>query len=78
MAQVLASSGLTDVRDSLPIWEASAGMAPERFRALLVGKGLGMAAAGSLQAMARASSAGDVRAAGAHLAAALSGERERR
>ena len=61
-------------------------MAPERFRALLVGNGLGAKAAASLQAVARemagagpkGASKAAVAAAGGHLAAALAGEREGR
>ena len=70
----MARGGLKDVRDALPIWVASSGMEPGRFRALLVGKGFGVKAAASLQAMAQVlARAGDggsgerVKVAGEHL-----------
>ena len=85
LARVLAEGGARDLTQALPIWVASSGLAPERFRALLVGNGVGAAGAASLQAMARVlAGAGEggheaaVAEAGRHLAAALGGEREGR
>lgn len=85
LAHVLAEGGMKDLRDALPVWTASSSLPPERFRALLVGRGSRVKAAASLQAMAQMVAEDndtgrtvDVRSAGAHLAMALADEREER